>query len=163
RSARRRRKLQCSGIYAIAQTARWGAVGKHVAKVSVAKRAFHLAAQHADAEVVYLAGILRRNRSRKAGPAGTGFELALGIEKSRSAVRTAKDSCTMLVEKLSGAGNLGSSQSRDGELRRGQGFSPFVKRPAPPLQPHLATSLAVLVELHDLDRSIQILKLVLPQ
>ena len=60
-------------------------------EVRIAQRAAHLAAQQAHAEVGFLAQVFLGYGGPEAGPAGSRFELALGVEQSRCAVRTAED------------------------------------------------------------------------
>ena len=60
----------------------------------------------------------------------------------------------MFVQKLAAAGNLGSCLPRDGKLRRGQRFPPFLRRFVNLALPNFACALAASVKLHDFYRRV---------
>ena len=130
-----------------------------MAEMGVAERAFHLSPQHAHAEVIFFADIFRRDRFKEAGPAGAGFKLCFRIEQSRAAIRAAKNSGTVLMQKLTGARYLRSSLARDRVLRSRQDAPPFLRCFVNFAKLDFAGSFAVVVELHDFGGGIRIFRL----
>src|SRR5689334_17783831 len=74
-------EIQRAGVDAVAQTCRFGAVGKHVAEMAAAARAENLGAVHSVRRVEPRLDAVQRGRLEEARPAGAGVEFRVGAEE----------------------------------------------------------------------------------
>src|SRR5262245_3812337 len=118
-------KSQRRGVHAIAESRRFGTIGKYVPQVSVATPAEHLVASLAVAGVDLRIYVLRRDRRGEARPAGAGVEFHTRAKQRRVAGDTAIDAGGVVLVILAGESELGGLVARDREAKRSQPCPPF--------------------------------------
>ena len=118
-------ELQGCGIHAVAKPGRFGTVVEHVAEMRVASLAQHFVSIHAEAVVAFGSDVLFRDRSGKAGPTGSRFELGVGTEQIIAATDAFIDSFFVVVPILAGEGAFGSLLPRNFVLFASQLFLPL--------------------------------------
>ena len=97
------------GVHAVAETSGLWAVIEDVAEVAFAANAFDFGTAYAEGVVVDLDDVFFSDGRVEAWPAGTRFELSLGVEESSVAADAAEDAGAVLVPTDAGVRHLGVS------------------------------------------------------
>src|SRR6185312_16339806 len=95
-------EVQCRRIHAIAQAGGPRSIVEDMPEVTVAAGAGHRNAGHAEAVVGAFEDVAPGDGSVKAGPAGAGMELGIGVVERRRACGAAEDAGAVEVPVLAG-------------------------------------------------------------
>lgn len=112
-----RDESQGGGIHAVTQTSRLRPIGKNVAKMAVADRAFYFSADYTQRDVFFFANVFFGDGFEKTRPARTGVKLAVRIKQSIVTIDAAIQAGAVLIVQCAGKGPFRCGAPRHIELQ----------------------------------------------